>query len=209
MSVRPALLEHDELIRKMPAASHMHHAFNGGLLEHVWSISRIACLLANHYGKYYDDLNPPLDKDVIVTAAILHDIGKLIELEFHPVSAKYTTRGRLVGHIVMGRDMVREAASKIDGFPAETLLQLEHAILAHHGRRDYGSPVVPQTLEALIVSFADDLDAKVNTYAQARLRSTSPDAFTEDVYVGGEKRKIYKGSPIELPPEFNQNHDPA
>ncbi len=197
--VNSILDEHDVLIRKMPAASNMHHAFTGGLVEHTWSIARITCWLAGHYSKYYHELNPPLNKDVIIAAGILHDLGKLIELEFNPVSAKYTVMGRLIGHIVMGRDMVREAAAKIEGFPPETLLHLEHAILAHHGRRDYGSPVVPVTLEALIVAFADDLDAKVNTYAQARIKSTTEDAFTEDVYVGGEKRRIYKGIPIDAP----------
>ena len=128
----------------------------------------------------------------------MHDLGKLVELEFHPVKAKYSISGQLIGHTVLGRDMVREAAAKIDGFPLETLLQLEHAILSHHGRKDYGAPVVPQTIEALIVSFADDLDAKVNMFAQARLRSTGSDPFTEAVYVSGENRRVYKGIPVDL-----------
>ena len=192
------LEEQDELVRKMPAASHMHHAFTGGLIEHMWSIARISCWLAGHYGKYYHDLNPPLNKDVIIAAGIMHDLGKLVELEFHPVKAKYSISGQLIGHTVLGRDMVREAAAKIDGFPLETLLQLEHAILSHHGRKDYGAPVVPQTIEALIVSFADDLDAKVNMFAQARLRSTGSDPFTEAVYVSGENRRVYKGIPVDL-----------
>ncbi len=107
-----------------------------------------------------------MNRGLIVAAAILHDIGKLRELEYHPVEARYTKEGTLIGHVLMGRDMVREAAAKIEGFPEELLLCLEHAILSHHGKREFGAPVAPATLEALIVSFVDDLDAKVNMVAQ-------------------------------------------
>ncbi len=103
-------------------------------------MTRIASFLADHYSKYYDELNPPLNRGVIIAATILHDIGKLRKLEYHPVEAKYTKEGRLIGHILMGRDIVREAASRIDGFPEELLLLLEHAILAHHGKLEFGSP---------------------------------------------------------------------
>ena len=105
-----------------------------------------------------------------MAAAILHDIGKLVELDYHPVEAKYTKEGQLIGHVLIGRDLVREAARKIDGFPMETLLLLEHAILTHHGKREWGAPVLPQTIEALLVSFADDLDA---TMQRARPRRFS------------------------------------
>ncbi|HEV3166288.1 MAG TPA: HD domain-containing protein, partial [Isosphaeraceae bacterium] len=155
--VRQVLLEHGEMFKKMQAAQNFHHSYTGGLLEHVWSMTRISGFLADHYAKYYDKLNPPLNKGVIVAAAILHDIGKLRELEYHPVEAKYTKHGSLIGHVLMGRDMVREAARQITDFPEETLLLLEHAILAHHGRTEFGAPIVPKTLEALIVSFVDDL----------------------------------------------------
>ena len=144
----------------------MHHSYTSGLLEHVWSMTRIAAFLAEHYAKYYDELDPPLNRDLIVAATVLHDIGKLRELEYHPVETRYTTEGTLIGHVLMGRDMVREAAARIDGFPEELLLCLEHAILAHHGKREFGAPVAPATLEALIVSFVDDLDAKVNMVAR-------------------------------------------
>ena len=106
----------------MPAAQGIHHSYTGGLLEHVWSMTRIASFLADHYAKYYDQLNPPFNRGVVIAATILHDIGKLRELEYHPVEAKYTKEGCLIGHILMGRDMVREAAGKIEGFPEETLL---------------------------------------------------------------------------------------
>lgn len=188
--------DHDDLLRKMPAAQKMHHDYTGGLLEHVWSMSRVGALLVEHYGDYYDSLNPPLDKGLVLAAIILHDIGKLRELKYHPVEARYTKEGQLVGHILMGRDLVRETARTIDGFPEETLLLLEHAILAHHGRREFGAPVLPQTFEALLVSFIDDLDAKMNIVARERQRSQTEEEFTDRVFAL-DNRRIYKGIPLE------------
>ena len=185
-----------DLFKKMPAASNFHHGYTGGLVEHVWSMTRIAWSLADHYDRYYHQLNPRLNKGVIVAATVLHDIGKLRELEYHPVEAKYTTEGCLIGHVLMGRDMVREAARKIEGFDEETLLNLEHAILSHHGKRDYGAPIVPQTLEALLVSFIDDLDAKMNAAARQRLNSTTDGPFTDKVW-SLDNRRFYKGVPLE------------
>ena len=131
---------------------------------------------------------------MIVAAAILHDIGKLRELEYHPVETRYTKEGTLIGHVLMGRDMVREAAARIEGFPEELLLCLEHAILAHHGKREFGAPVAPATLEALIVSFVDDLDAKVNMVAQKAMDPQNGEAFTDKIFAL-ENRKFYRGLP--------------
>lgn len=200
--------EHRELFRKIQAAANFHHSYNGGLLEHVWSMTRIAGFVAGHYAKYYDDLNPPLNKSIIVAAAILHDIGKLRELEYHPVEARYTKEGSLIGHVLMGRDLVREAARKVDGFPEETLLLLEHAILAHHGKREFGAPIVPQTIEALIVSFIDDLDAKVNVAAGHRLKAPADGDFTDKAFPL-DNRRIYKGIPVEMPMDDDAAPFPA
>ncbi len=200
------LEDHGPLFKKMQAASTFHHNYTGGLLEHVWSMTRISGFLADHYAKYYNKLNPPLNKSVIVAAAILHDIGKLLELEYHPVEAKYTKRGMLIGHVLMGRDLVREAASRIEGFPEETLLLLEHAILAHHGKREFGAPIVPQTIEALIVSYVDDLDAKINVAARECIFSQTADDFTDKVFVL-DKRRLYKGIPLELPADDGLSSD--
>jgi 3'-5' exoribonuclease len=194
--VETILRDNDELFRKMPAAQNFHHSYTAGLLEHVWSMTRVASFLADHYAGYYGKLNPPLNKGVVVAATILHDIGKLRELDYHPVESKYTKEGCLIGHVLMGRDLVREAARKVDGFPEETLLLLEHAILAHHGKRDFGAPVVPQTLEALLVSFVDDLDAKMNIAARERLLSDTEGEFTNKVYAL-DNRRFYKGIPEE------------
>jgi 3'-5' exoribonuclease len=187
------LKENRSLFQKMPAAQNMHHSYSAGLLEHVWSMTRVSAFLAEHYAKYYDELDPPLNQGLVVAATILHDIGKLRELEYHPVEAKYTKEGCLVGHILLGRDMVREAASRIPGFPAELLLNLEHAILAHHGKREFGSPVLPQTIEALLVAFIDEMDAKMNIVARERIASVTDDAFTDKIYAL-ENRRIYKGN---------------
>jgi 3'-5' exoribonuclease len=204
--VETLLHENDALFRKMPAAQSFHHSYTSGLLEHVWSMTRIAGFLADHYAHYYPALNPPLNRSVVVAAAILHDIGKLRELEYSPIEAKYTKEGCLIGHVLMGRDMVRETARKIDGFPEETLLLLEHAILAHHGKRDFGAPIVPQTIEALLVSFIDDLDAKMNIAARARLNARTEGEFTDRVYAL-DNRSLYKGIPEE--PPGNDIHDRA
>ncbi len=198
--VETILHEHEPLFKKMPAAQGIHHSYTGGLIEHVWSMTRIASFLADHYAKYYDQLNPPFNRGVVIAATILHDIGKLRELEYHPVEAKYTTEGCLIGHILMGRDMIREAASQIEGFPEETLMLLEHAILAHHGKREFGSPVLPQTMEALLVSFIDELDAKMNSVARERMTSQTADAFTDRIYAL-ENRRFYKGVPEAMPPD--------
>jgi len=190
--------EHVDLFKKMPAAQNFHHSYTAGLLEHVWSVTRVASWLADHYANYYQELNPPLNKGVIVAAAILHDIGKLRELDYHPVEAKYTKQGQLIGHVLIGRDLVREAARKIDGFPEETLLLLEHAILSHHGKREFGAPIVPLTLEALLVSFVDDLDAKMNIAARQRITSVTDGEFTDKIFAL-DNRRFYKGIPREVP----------
>jgi 3'-5' exoribonuclease len=200
--VETILRDHQEAFARMPAAQKLHHPYTSGLLEHVWSMTRVAGLLVDHYAEYYDYLDPPLNKGIVVAAAILHDIGKLRELRYHPVEAKYTKEGCLVGHVMMGRDLVREAAGRIEGFPEETLLLLEHAILSHHGKYEFGAPILPQTLEALMVSCIDDLDAKINIVARERTNSTTSDGFTDRVYAL-ENRRIYKGIPATLTTELD------
>jgi 3'-5' exoribonuclease len=195
--VTQVLAANKDLFQRMQAASSFHHSYTGGLLEHVWSMTRIASFVADHYAKYYPNLNPPLNRSVVVAAVVLHDIGKLRELEYHPVEAKYTKEGCLIGHVLLGRDMVREAARQIDGFPEETLLLLEHAILAHHGKREFGAPILPQTIEALIVSFIDDLDAKVNVVARELQKDGGLDSqFTSKLYAL-DNRRMYRGVPLE------------
>lgn len=195
--VRLILAQNAELFDKIPAAVSMHHSQPGGLVEHVWSVTRISTLLVKHYACYYNNLNPPLSQDVVVAAAVLHDIGKLRELKHSVFEASYTTEGTLIGHILIGRDMVRDAAREVGDVPEETMLLLEHAILAHHGKLEFGSPKLPLTIEALILSVADDLDAKVNAVARERLKNSSDLAFTGKIYA--VDRAFYKGVPVERP----------
>jgi len=143
-----------------PAAKSFHHAYVGGLLEHILSMARLAELLAGHY--------PGLDHDLLVTAVLLHDMGKVKELKNPDGAIDYTDAGRLLGHISITFTMVGAAARRQKDFPEELLLQLQHCILSHHGRLEFGSPVLPMTVEAFLLSMIDDLDAKMNMFERLR-----------------------------------------
>ncbi len=143
-----------------PAAKKNHHACVSGYLEHVLNVTRTCCHLAEKYAELYDDLDPPINKDVIVAGAVLHDIGKLRELTTTAAGADYTAAGCLIGHVLQGRDIVREASAGRSVDP-ETLLRLEHVIVSHQRLAEWGAPKPPMTPEALIVHYADDLDAKL------------------------------------------------
>lgn len=180
-------------VREMAAASHHHHAFRGGFLEHVLSVTRTAVYLADKYRDQYPRLEPPLSKSLVVAGAILHDIGKTIELQQRPGGAEYTAAGRLIGHIVLGRDLVREAAAHDADFDPEILLRLEHIILAHQAVPEWGSPVSPSTPEALLVYYADDIDAKFHMVVMALESERTPgnEEFTNRD--NPLKRRIFRG----------------
>jgi 3'-5' exoribonuclease len=154
------LEEHRGALLTLPAATHNHHAYAAGFLEHVLSVAQTCVYFARKYAALYPDLDPPLDPDLVVAGGVLHDIGKLRELESGPAGASYTVAGTLIGHVLQGRDMLREAAARwtID---EEKLLRLEHVIVAHQRLPEWGSPKPPMTFEALLVHFADDVDAKM------------------------------------------------
>jgi 3'-5' exoribonuclease len=190
--VRGMLTENREAVLRSPAARHNHHAFVGGLLEHTLSVTRSAVFLADRYAEYYPDLKPPLDRSLVVAGAVLHDIGKLRELDQRPEGTTYTAAGALVGHLLMGRDMLREAAGRWP-LPADTLLRLEHLIIAHQRLPEWGSPKPPMTPEALIVHYCDDLDAKYSMMAAILAADTNPGPVTskknvlmQQVYKGGQ-----------------------
>lgn len=136
------------------AAKSVHHGFVGGLLEHTLSVTRNCDFFAKNY--------PILNRDLLLTAAMFHDIGKLAELSTFPEN-DYTDAGQLLGHIVIGCEWVSGEIKKIEGFPVVLANELKHCILAHHGELEFGSPKKPALVEALCLSFADNLDAKMET----------------------------------------------
>ncbi|MEE9543726.1 MAG: HD domain-containing protein [Thermodesulfobacteriota bacterium] len=141
-----------ELFKLSPAAKGMHHNRLGGLLEHVLSVAKLAVFISSHYDN--------IDRDLLIAGVILHDIGKIHELSYKR-SFDYTDRGQLIGHITIGAGMVDEITKQIEGFPEEKAMLMQHMVLSHHGVLEFGSPKVPMTVEAVILSFIDDLDAKV------------------------------------------------
>lgn len=143
--------------RTSSAAKTVHHGFVGGLLEHTLGVTK----LCDYYCKAY----PILKRDLLLTAAMCHDIGKTKEISLFPEN-DYTDDGQLLGHIVMGSQMIGERAAKIENFPHVVLAELQHCILAHHGKYEYGSPKIPAIIEALALNYADDTDAKMETFKE-------------------------------------------
>jgi 3'-5' exoribonuclease len=144
-----------------PAAKKMHHAYLGGLLEHTLSIALLVQAIADHY--------KGIDKDLLLTGGILHDIGKVHELSYQ-THIDYSDAGRLLNHIVIGVEMLERKIAAINDFPEDIALVLKHMIVSHHGTRDFGSPEPPKTLEAVILHYLDQLDAKftaVRTFMDA------------------------------------------
>lgn len=135
----------------------MHHGFVGGLLEHTLGVTKNC----DYFAKMY----PVLNRDLLLTAAIFHDIGKLKELSTFPEN-DYTDAGQLLGHIMIGAEWVGDAIKSIDGFPVVLANELKHCILAHHGELEFGSPKKPALVEALALSFADNIDAKMETFRE-------------------------------------------
>ena len=138
-----------------PAAKSIHHAVLGGLLEHTVSVVGLCRLLADYY--------PVADRDLLLAAAMLHDVGKVRELTWDRVF-DYTDAGRLLGHITLGALLVEERIRTIPDFPEDVAQRLLHCILSHHGELEWGSPRRPKTLEALVLHYAEDLDGKVNSF---------------------------------------------
>ena len=143
--------------KKSSAAKSLHHGYLGGLIEHTVSVVEICDLLAGRY-KY-------VNRDLLLTAAALHDLGKIWELSAFPEN-DYTDSGQLLGHIVMGCELITKEAAKINGFPENLELMLKHCILAHHGEFEFGSPKIPHIIEAFILSMCDNLDAKAKAFEE-------------------------------------------
>jgi 3'-5' exoribonuclease len=160
-------VEHREKLRIWPAALTVHHAYRSGFLEHILSVARSALTLGTAYGA---------NKDLLTAGALLHDIGKLQELDYDRTTS-YSREGNLVGHVTLGVIMVRAVMNAIVDFPDVLRAQIEHMIVSHHGHKEFGAPVEPMTIEAMILSAADDLDAKINQ-VRAALAEDGEGEFT-------------------------------
>lgn len=152
------------LLLKAPAAKSIHHAYLGGLLEHIMSIVDVMESLARHYSF--------LKRDLLIFGAIFHDIGKIYELSFES-GIHYSDRGRLVGHMAIACEMIDETTREMPGFPADLKDALKHIVLSHHGKLEYGSPKLPMFPEAIVVAMIDDLDSKMNTISQFMANESS------------------------------------
>jgi len=175
-----ALLADTELARayrEAPAARQLHHAWLGGLLEHVVSLLGLAERVAVHY--------PMLDRDLLVTGVILHDIGKIRELDWE-TGFDYTVEGVLLGHIQMGVDLVEKTIATLPDFPDRLRTLVLHMILSHHGKLEFGSPKLPMIPEALVLNFVDDLDAKMQAvmseFEKSAREGRGPDELTGKVW---------------------------
>lgn len=143
--------------KKASAAKTVHHGFIGGLLEHTLGVTKLC--------DYYCTAYPILKRDLLLTAAICHDIGKVREISAFPVN-DYTDEGQFLGHIVMGSEMIGEKVREIPGFPPMLAMELKHCILSHHGEYEFGSPKKPAIIEAVALTYADNTDAKMETFTE-------------------------------------------
>lgn len=175
--------EFRQRFRQAPGATRLHHAYVGGLCEHTAEVVELCEKVVEVF--------PKLDRDLLVTAAILHDIGKMEELSWD-TAFDYTDVGRLVGHLALGERRVREQADGIEGFPEELKMRLSHMILSHHGVAEFGSPKLPMTAEAIALHHAEDLDAKVNMFlGEIKVARDQGRQWTERHFLLG--RSLYVG----------------
>ena len=174
-----------QAFREAPAARQLHHAWLGGLLEHVVSLLGLADRVAAHY--------PLLDRDLLVTGVILHDIGKIRELEWE-TGFDYTVEGVLLGHIQMGVDLVEKTIASLPGFPERLRTLVLHMILSHHGKLEFGSPKLPMIPEALVLNFLDDLDAKMQAvmseFEKSAREGREPDELTGKVWALDQRQLL-------------------
>ena len=151
--------------KRSSAAKTVHHGFVGGLLQHTLSVAKLCAFYCERYER--------LNKDLLIAAALCHDIGKIKELSFFPEN-DYTDEGQFLGHIVMGTEMVGEKIRQIPNFPSIIESELKHCILAHHGEYEFGSPKKPAIMEAVALNFADNTDAKIQTFTEMLEGNTNP-----------------------------------
>ncbi|MDO4574548.1 MAG: HD domain-containing protein [Planctomycetia bacterium] len=195
--VRSLFEKYREPLLTASAAQGKHHAMAGGLLEHTRNVLRNVVWLADRYAALFPAMNPPLDKGLAAAGAALHDFGKLRELRETPVGFEYTPEGNLLGHIVMGRDYVRDMVTTLHAadpeftLDFETQLRLEHIILSHQRLPEWGSPKTNMTPESLLVHYADDLDAKFCIMANALASVPEGEEFSDNR--NALRQMVFKG----------------
>jgi 3'-5' exoribonuclease len=172
--------EHRNVLQKLPASHGRYYPFAGGWLEHVWNVARRSAWLCDSYAADYPDYAPVPNRDLVVAGALLHEIGRVHELipPEYDEPAQKTVRGELLGHIALGRDMVRDAALTIENLNPELFQLLEHVLMTYLTLPEWGSPRLPAIPEVLILHHADDLDAKFEMYTRCLRRDTADGPFT-------------------------------
>ena len=181
-------------LKHVPATQKHFYPFAGGLLEHLLSVTHTCLHLIDKYVGAYPDLQPLLNRDLVVAGAILHDIGRTVEFSDDLLDMQPTVPGRLFGHLFLGRDLVRDTARELGDVNPELVQLLEHIIVTHLALPEWGSPKLPLIPECLIIHHADDLDAKLEMYVRCLTRDKEPGAFTgRDPVLG---RQLYKGRSV-------------
>jgi 3'-5' exoribonuclease len=181
-------------LKQMPATQKHFYPFAGGLLEHILSVTHSCIHLADKYVSNYPDLQPPLNRDLVVAGAILHDMGRTAEFSEDLFNAQPTVPGRLMGHLLLGRDLVRDTARELGDVNPELVQMLEHIVLTHLALPEWGSPRLPLIPECLIIHHADDLDAKLEMYVRCLTRDKEAGDFTaRDPILG---RNLFKGRKV-------------
>ncbi len=189
---------YEEKFKTWPAALRIHHPYLGGLLEHTLSVTKTCLYLADKYD---------VSKDLLIAGAMLHDIGKVDELSASG-GISYTDEGRLLGHVVLSRDIVRDRAKQFGKLPEEFLLHIEHMILAHQGQLEWGTVKVPMTPEAMLLHYADDIDAKFNLVVRTIELDRGDEPFTSRNSI--MQRSFYKVRPfLPLASEGEPGHEPS
>jgi 3'-5' exoribonuclease len=185
---------HAEPLQRLPASRDRYYPFLGGLLEHTLSVTRSCLHLAERYAAYYTELKPPLNRDLVTATAALHEIGRVVEFGPEALAPEPTVPGRLSGHLILGRDLVRDAAREQGDLNPELVQLLEHVLLTHLALPEWGSPRLPLVPECLILHHACDLDAKLEMYVRCLSRDPSAGPFTErDPSLG---RQLFKGRSV-------------
>jgi 3'-5' exoribonuclease len=195
-----AFLSDPDFMRKFitaPAAKNYHHPYLGGLLEHTATTVRICRMVC--------DLYPDIDRDLLITAAALHDIGKIEELDYDR-TIDFSDAGRFLGHLLLSDEMIRERIAGLPGFPEDLALRLRHAVLSHHGELEWGSPKRPKTLEAVVLHHVDNLDAKVNSFREILERAGNSDSSWTDMR-NLFKRPLYVPRPMSQEMELDLEED--